>query len=421
LKFNTNRKIIASLKYQYIHFMKRYYQVDHKFLFFFGFIFYLFTPYFVGTMHFFQGFPGIDLYQNSFKKIPESKLIAYAEITLLWLAAFYLGHLSFKLLKPYKRTLQKFPSNATTQGIVYVSILLFLTLILFAFISRNSLLGGYSGSYDVGARGKMSTLLVVFNFFLTYQLVSKQKISWLLITGTIITAILLLTMGGRMYVMQTFLIFLIYKTSFARRRFKIYQVAGFLGVIFIIISFVGIWRMNTSFNPEMAAYSFFAEPVFTWFSTSSYLTSNDIPLFNIPLNFLTSFFNLIPNTFFNFQPYIVSTYQMAENYESPLGADSIWPNIIINFGSIGSLFFLYITGFLLNFLRHNSETSRFGAVYYIMVCSMLPFQFFRDGFYLLNKQLFFNFLILPVTILIVLKCVQYIPKQLFIQKSYSQT
>jgi len=398
--------------------MRRYYLVDHKILFFFGYIFYLFTPYFVGITNMFEGFPGIELYQHFFKQIPENKLISYAIITLLWLPAFYLGHFCFKLLKPYKKSLQLFPADATSKGVDYVGLLLIFVLLLFAFIARNSLRGGYQ-SYDVGARGKMSSLLIIFNFFLTYQLISKQNVSWLLIIGTAITALLLLSMGGRMYVMQTFIIFLIYKTSFAPRPFKIIHIAGFAILVFLLISFVGIWRMNSSFSTEMAAYSLFAEPVFTWMSTATFLNSNDIPFFSIPLNFITSFFNLVPNTFFSLQPYTVSTSQMVADYQSPLGADSVWTNIVINFGSIGSIFFLFITGFLLNFLRHNSETSRFGAVYYLLTCAILPFQFFRDGFYLLHKQLFFNFLILPVLVLVFLKTLQYVQtlfkKQLIMQ------
>jgi large-conductance mechanosensitive channel len=174
----------------------------------------------------------------------------------------------------------------------------------------------------------------------------------------------------------------------------------------------GIWRMGASVNMQRAFYSFFAEPTFTWFSTSAYLIFNDPPLLNIPLNFLTSFFNLVPNTFFSLKPFIVSIYSMVKGYESPLGADSMWGNLVINFGIIGSVLFVFVTGFVLNLLRHLSESSRFAAVYYIMVCGMLPFQFFRDGFYILNKQLFFNFLLLPLIILLVLKTVLYMQHSL---------
>jgi hypothetical protein len=391
--------------------MNRYYLIDHKILFFFGYVFYLFTPYLIGVTDVFHGFPGMELYQGFFKRIPEGKLITYAQITFLWLPSFYLGHLCFKFLKPYKQSLLCFTETPADKGLPYVSLLLLFVLLLFTYISRNSIFGGYD-SYDIGARGKMSTLLVVFNFFLAYQLITRQRMSVLLVIGTITTALLLLTMGGRMYAMQTFLIFLIYKTSFAKKRFTTLQIIVVSVLGFFIAGFIGIHRLGASFSIDRAAYSFLAEPAFTWFSTSTYLISNDIPLFNVPQNFLTSFLNLVPNTFFSLQPYVVSTHAMAVNYESPLGADSIWTNIVINFGSVGSFFFLFITGFMLNFLRHLSEKNRFAAVYYIMVCSILPFQFFRDGFYILNKQLFFNFLILPGMVLLVLKFLQYTLRRL---------
>lgn len=384
----------------------RYFLVDHKWLFLFGYLFYFITPLMVGETGLFKGFPGIELYMGFYNRIPTEKIQLYIIITLCWLPAFYLGHFFFSLFKPYKLSLQQFPSTPLTKSISYIGLLLVLVLFVFTYLSRASIFGGY-GSYDIGARGKMSSLLVIFNFFLIYQLVSGAKASPWLTGGTLLTAFLLLSMGGRMYVFQTFVILLVYKTSFAYKRWKSYHIVLFAVFAFVTGAAFGIWRMGASVDLQKAMYSFFAEPVFTWFSTSAYLIYNDVPLVQTPLNFLTSFFNLIPNTFFSLRPYIVSTSSMAQGYESPLGADSLWSNLVINFGSIGSVAFLFVTGFMLNFLRHLSESSRFGAVYYIMVCGMLPFQFFRDGFYLLNKQLFFNFLILPGVVLLVLKMLLY--------------
>jgi hypothetical protein len=346
----------------------------------------------------------MELYQGFFRLIPKEKLTIYMLITLSWLPAFYLGHLLFTLLAPRRAELPVFPASPTTRGVSYIGLALMGVLMVFAYLGRASLLGGY-GSYDIAARGKISTLLVIYNFFLLYQLVSTQKVSGWLIAGTILTALLLLSMGGRMYVMQTFLIYLIYKTSFAPKRWKASQIAGAAGAGFLVGSFMGLWRMKTSFGLSRAAYSLFAEPVFTWFSTSTYLISNDIPLFSMPWNFLSSFLNLIPNTIISFKPYLVSTASMVKDYHNPLGADSVWSTFVINFGAAGSFLFIFITGFMLNFLRHLSGKSRFWAVYYILVCGMLPFQFFRDGFYIINKQLFFNFLLFPALLLVMLKTV----------------
>ena len=391
--------------------MRRFYLIDHKHLFLFGYIFYLFTPYFVGANNLFEGFPGMELYHRYFHLIPADQLGLYMLITLSWGLAFLLGHCCFKLLVPYKRTLEPFSPTATSYAVSYVGIVLCVVFLAFVYLARNSIFGGY-GSYDISARGKMSTLLVIFNFFLLYQLVSRQRTSIWLIAGTIVTALVLLSMGGRLYVMQTFIVLLIFKTSFSIRKWNGSKILGFSLAAFLIASAFGIWRMGSTLGFDKAAYLLFAEPSFTWFSTSTYLASNEIQLISMPWNYLTSFFNLVPNTIVSLEPYVISTYSMVKDYQSPLGADSVWSNIVINFGSVGSFFFVFFTGFMLNWLRHLSENSRFWAVYYIMVCGMLPFQFFRDGFYIVHKQLFFNFLILPAIILIILKMIIYLQSSL---------
>jgi hypothetical protein len=395
--------------------MKQYFRIDHRILFLLGYIFYLFTPLIVGYFNFFEGYPGIDLYKGFFKQIPENKITAYILITLSWLPAFYAGHFIFKLCKPYKRSLQLFSKTADSSNVPLIAVLLFSVLVIFVLLGRGSLFGGYA-TYDANVRGKFSTLLVIYDFFLVYQLITKQKISILLIAGCILTSFFLLTMGGRMYVFQTLVILLVFKTSFARKKWNLKQINFILVTGLFAGSALGVWRQNMSFNFSKASYSFFAEPVFTWFSTSTFLINNKISLINFPLNFLTSFFNLVPNTFFSLRQYVVSTQDMGFITQSPLGADSVWSTLIINFGSIGSFLFILVTGFMLNLLRHNSENSRFGAVYYIMVCGLLPFQFFRDGFYIINKQLFFNFLLLPGFILLVLRFLRYAPSEKSIHK-----
>lgn len=387
--------------------MKRSYLIDHKILFFIGFSFYLIVPYIVGRFELLSDYPGMTLFYSLFRQIPTDKLNTYLIITLSWLFAFYLGHICYSLYKPYKRYLHLYPATPTSRSIFLLAILLFITLLVIGYLSRNLLFTGYS-VYEINSRGKMNTLLVLYNFFILYQLVSNQRISRLLIVGIILAVLLSLSMGGRTYVVQTFMAFLIYKTSFTPKRWKPVQLLLVTAFGFIIASFVGLWRMGSSFNLHQAYYSLLAEPLFTWFSTSTFLPSNPIPFINIPLNFLSSFINLLPNTLFNFNQYVIKPQEMGFTYLNPLGADSVWTTYIINFGILGSFFFVFTTGFIMNYLRHLSESSRFAAVYYILVCSILPFQFFRDGFFIINKQLFFNFLFLPGLLLVLLKCVIYL-------------
>ena len=384
----------------------RHYIIDHRVLFFFGYCFYFFTPLVVGRGDLFEGLPGISLYQRYYDTIPQEQLRTYLWITLAWFPAFYLGHVCYTLVRPLKISLSVFPRTAVSGATGYVGVLLLVVLVLFAYLSRDSLFRGYD-SYDVGNRGKLSSLLVVFNFFLLYQLLSRQRLSLALVAGTAATAFILLSMGGRMYVIQTFVVLLVYKTSFAPKRWKLTHIVLPVLTALAMATAAGIWRMGDSLNLRKAAYSLLAEPVFTWFSTSSFLSSNPLPLIQFPTNFLTSFLNMIPNTIINLQRFVISTKEMGFSYDNPLGAESAWTTFIINFGIAGTFIFLFVTGFLINMLRAQSGRSRMAATYYILVCSILPFQFFRDGFYILNKQLIFNFWLLPASVLILLHLLNY--------------
>ena len=382
--------------------IKRYYLIDHKILFLLGYIFYLWIPYWLGAGNAFKDYPGVDLFQRYFVRIAAGKIHSYVLITLSWLPAFYLGHFAFKLITPYKRSLRLYPATAITYSASYIGIMLCCVLLLFVYMSRGAILGSFD-NYDVGPRGKLTTLMMIFNFFLLYQLVSRQKPSVFLATGTILTSLILLLSGGRLTPLQSFLVYLIYKTSFAEKRWKLSHIAIFAVIGFLAGALIGLWRVRAGFSLEHAGFSLFAEPLFSWFSTCSFLASNDIPSINVPTNFITSFINLIPNTIINVHQYIVPVSGMGYSYVNPFGADSIWTSLVINFGAIGSFIFIFFTGFILSMLRHISENSRFWAVYYILVCAMLPFEFFRTGFFILNKELFFNFLFLPVVIGVALK------------------
>ena len=375
----------------------KYYLIDHKVLFLLGYVFYLWVPYWLGAGDAFHDYPGVELFQKYFQQIAAAKIHGYTLITLSWLPAFFLGHFVFKIITPYKRSLQLYPATAATYSASYIGIMLCGVLLLFVYMSRGAILGSFD-NYDVGPRGKLTTLMMIFNFFLLYQLVSRQKASVYLAAGTILTSLILLLSGGRLTPLQSFLVYLIYKTSFAEKRWKLSHIAIFALIGFFTGALVGMWRVRAGFSLEHAGFSLLAEPLFSWFSTCSFLASNEIPVLNIPTNFITSFVNLIPNTIINVHQFVVPTTGMGYTYVNPFGADSIWTSLVINFGSIGSFFFIFLTGFMLNMLRHLSENSRFWAVYYMLVCAMLPFEFFRTGFFILNKELFFNFLFLPVVI-----------------------
>jgi hypothetical protein len=227
--------------------VKRYYLIDHKILFLLGYIFYLWVPYWLGAGDAFHDYPGVSLFQKYFQRIAASRIHSYTLITLSWLPAFFLGHLAFKVITPYKRPLQLYPATVITHSVSYIGLLLCGVMVLFVYMSRGAILGSFD-NYDVGPRGKLTTLMMVFNFFLLYQLVSRQKPSIYLAIGTILTSLILLLSGGRLTPLQTFLAYLIYKTSFAEKRWRLSRIAIFALIGFFMGALVGMWRVRAGFS-----------------------------------------------------------------------------------------------------------------------------------------------------------------------------
>jgi hypothetical protein len=382
--------------------MSRKFLLDHRLMFLFGYFFYLATPVFVGYTKVFADLPGVDLYLAFFDQVPREQLQTYFIITASWLPAFFAGDLVVRLFSPLRARPVRFRQDGQSRSLWLIAIVLSLAFLAFAYLSRASLFGGYA-SYDIAARGKLSTLLMVLTFFLMYDRVTDQSHSFLIPLLTLLTAVLLLSMGGRMYVFQVFIVILVYKTSLAKRKWGAGRLILFLLSGFVLGAILGAWRMGLRPDALLGVYSFLAEPAFTWFSVMTYLSNNDLVAFSWPGNFLSSFLNLVPNTLLTVKPYLVSLESMARGYQNPLGADSIWTNLVINFGSIGSAVFMFCTGGLFALLKQMAGYRRFWAVYYLMVCGVIPFQFFRDGFYLLHKQLLFNFLLFPAAVLLMLR------------------
>jgi uncharacterized membrane protein len=391
--------------------MTRRFQLDHRWLFLFGYFFYLGSPVIVGYSEAFTGLPGVDIFQEAFASLPDTQVKIYLMVSACWLPAFFAGDWLVANLARGFPPPRRFPPDSSSRSLWIVAMTLFGVMLIFAFLARQSLLGGYA-SYDVGARGKLSTLLMIASFFWVYDRVTNQRHNMLLSVVIGATALMLLSMGGRMYVFHLFMVIVVFKTSLSERRWGLHKVVLFLMLGVVAGSVVGLLRMGVKPGFWFGMYSFFAEPAFTWFSVMTYLSNNEVSAFQWPANFFSSFLNLVPNTIFKVKPYLVSLESMADGYRNPLGADSLWTNLVINFGSIGSIFFVFMTGALLAFLKKMAGLRRFWAAYYLMVCGMIPFQFFRDGFYILHKQLLFNFLLFPALVLILLQLLVFLRKTL---------
>ena len=214
-----------------------------------------------------------------------------------------------------------------------------------------------------------------------------------------ICSVVMIGLGARMYVLLLIISFAMYYLKYKNIVFNMKYII-FMLLMFFLILMIGVVRVGLDLNFENLMYILFAEPMFTWWSAQTYIYSNDIiSLAANPDGYITSFYNFIPSYIFeNKSEFIISISEYA-NFSSPLGATSLIVSLLGNFGILFSMVFIFFIGFYFSQVNNYSYKSSFIRIYYILICSLLPFQFFRDGFEILNKQIYWNMLITPMFIL----------------------
>lgn len=336
-----------------------------------------------------DGMPGVDLLYNYeiTRYVP-----IYIAIISLFLLSFILGSiLPLKFRKTNTCKIKKY-----TKITAFDIFLLSLPFTVFGeytiFNARSTLFKGYSIDYNAELMGTLATCNCIFLILYLYlrQLPFSRYRNWFLFL-IIEFSVILIGLGSRMYVLIPILAIGMEYIS----THKIPQKRIFVSATIIILLFlaVGIIRLSsTDFRAEMLVYIGCAEPLLTWISAISYINYNDISLFSTPFNFISSFLNFIPTILWSDKSQLI--IPIIGEFDAPLGATSLLTSLLDNFGLIGSCICLYILGAILTIIRYNWR-SKLGISYYYCVCSIIPFQLFRDNFSIVNKMLFFNFLIIP--------------------------
>ena len=343
-----------------------------------------------------EGMPGVQLLESY--NIDDT---LYFKLVFILLFCFLAGG-GIPLLFVKKTKVQK----GTLSTIINAKNLFFISLPLFIygqsviFKARNILFKGYLVEYDLDTLGPITTLnsIFIFCYLLCIQKDDRFKAySKFFLFSIIEFSVILLGLGSRMYVLIPLIIFALYfwDTNKIKPVKIIYVIFGIL----LMLS-IGIIRQGQTINLLSIFYIGAAEPLFTWISAISYLQYNPIQLFNIPYNFISSFINFIPSIILPNKGEFI--YNIAQVYDAPLGAMSILTSLLDNFGFLGSCFFLFFGSCILTIIRYNWNTT-IGKTFYLCVCGIIPFQIFRDPFTVVNKMIFFNFLIWPIFLFLVIK------------------
>jgi hypothetical protein len=363
----------------------------HNYYFLFGFFFYLILP-FLLVKYDLTGKVGEFL-----RKFYDSQYDGkYIKILILFFLAFYSGSfLVYLFPKKYNNTAHK--ELKRTNTLQYITPITFCISIFI--LLKYSFESNYLEHVGNPILGFSATLTLIFSFFILYDNVQGYKRRYMVFFVLFLLFLFLLRTGTRMYFLISVIMLLTYcKEKF---HFKTIKLLSILLCATLIIFFVGIVRLgnDTNVNILFNIVNLIQEPAYTWLSAGSFLQENpELPIFAMPYNFLSSFINFIPRFLLPNKTALFA--DIPFDFQAPLGACSIFTSLIGNFGVVGSAIFLFVMGLFSSIIFFNTH-NKFCYVYYIAYSAILPFQFFRDPLSIINKSVFFNFLLLPLVLIFV--------------------
>lgn len=366
----------------------------HIYLFTFGFFYYLILPLIVLIWNLFDGYPGMNYlymyYDNSF-------LCDYIFISIGILFSFLLG--SLMPLFYVKKRRRKENEVVYNNAIPFFLVVFFIFANVITYYNRGLLFSGYIGDVDILFTGQISSINTVFLFFLLYYIDMKDEFYTLfmfILLSIIEFSIILLGLGSRMYVFIPCIALLVY--YYDKGKLLLKNMFVILVFLIILLLMVAIWRLgDTVVSFDKLLFMSSAEPLYTWISAVSMFSENEFCYFAFPDNFITSFLNFIPSVLLpNKSDFI---YLVDLKFDAPFGALSLLVSLVYNFGIFGSFLALFFLGSFFTYVRYNFS-SCFGNTYYYCICSVIPFQLFRDNLSIVNKMIFYNFLIIPMVILL---------------------
>ena len=264
-------------------------------------------------------------------------------------------------------------------------------------------------------KGQFATLNCIALFIMIYSLLNDykgfSKIIYVLIVLT--CSIILIGVGSRMYVLVPMISFLIFKLYYAKKKWTVFKFFAISLICLAFLIMVGVWRLQDfTLNFEDYFFIFIGEPVLTWWSASTFLANNPVlHAIDFPSPYLSSFINFLPSFLFPNKEFLLIPLSEKHYFSAPLGATSAFVSIQGNFGWLLGFMFMFLFGLFFSLLENYGTKNKFILTYYILIVSTLPFQFFRDDFTISNKQWTWNMLIVPLTMVIILKFMKIVARK----------
>jgi hypothetical protein len=368
-------------------------------LFLFGFIYYLISP--AVVFQFFSDdnhlLSAAATYIN-----PSFFNISYFLDAIIILVSFLLGYFFARAGTNTRISSLDYGAYQSSFPLL-LAISFFVLIVYFALTAVASGAGFFTGysTYNISVLGPFSTCVFMAAWFVNYF--SIKKISLLFLFFFVFCSVLLLGWGSRMFFVLSFMALMFGLVSKNRKLLKSPWFYSFIVVAGLFMIVVGIVRQGGGeLTGDKLIAIFFAEPLFTSVTGSLYLEySGGRPVFGVPYDLFASIIHFIPSAVYPGKVELINAITYNENIISPFGATALIVNLYSNFGFFYPIFMVFL-GSYFGFLYRKAHYSVFYRATYFSALPIILLLFFRDNLVTVMKVMFFNGLIVPLFVSLLL-------------------
>ncbi len=392
-------------------------EINHVLMFSLGYLVYWILPLGVGVAGLLRTEPVMQPWYRLFDTIPQANLVLYLLIAPACYLSFWAGSIwvRSKVAPPPR-------DNPRSRRLFFYSGTLNLPLgaglilgAIYAVRLRGELFTGYtSGTVLTQETPDRSTFVAVSVFLLSLALTHAAKrdelrgfvgqFRSLILTryfaAYFLIALLVLSLGGRLYFISGLIMLLAYRSVYFQRIPG--RAALWLGLgAMVFAATAGLLRQNGDRSAGAGLLNLLIEPMYTSFSLIYFLSHSSFEWVRFPIFLLSSFINLIPSALLpNKAELILDPSAFGIVMYTPGGALNSFFSFMINFGVLGTMAALFVFGFGLSWVRLRDRMLLY-RVTYVMLTGWLGFTFFRDPFSISLIKTMLQFSILTPLVLVI--------------------
>lgn len=370
-------------------------EIDHISLFSVGFVYYWILPVAIGNYRYFEEAPGMKTWYGVFDSIPKTVLVTYLQVCLCCYFCFLSGTwIAGKTVRKSDRKSKDLRFSSCALNLLLIPALV--PIIYFIVAYRNKFFGGYLRQFSGKDGTFVAFSLLLFCLAMIYSVKRDMRYEGLLDFRKMyfnkffliyfIIAFLLLSLGGRLYLLSTILILVVYQSVY-RGKIRKRNALVLFSVLTISMAVIGLLRQGSAISARETLEMAFFESSYIGYSTMAFLKAGTLDVVRLPVYLLSDFANLIPSFL------LPSKADLILRPDATVGLGggfSSFVSFLVNFGVVGTFIVLSIFSFFLSFLKKRSNIVLF-RVMYACISGWVAFCFFRDPFSVSIVKTIFEF------------------------------